>query len=168
MLGSGGPELLGDAGRLVIRPSGTEPLIRVMAEAENEAVLREVITRSLEHAGHRVDRASSVRQADQVLWYAPPNLGWDLAATVAAVLLDTEAQRSVPQAGDGRLREPRRALNLPADLLDRGAEFLGGGMDGAEPHHRGVGPELRRRHGIERTCPLNWTAADLSDRLTRH
>ena len=31
------------SGRLLIRKSGTEPLIRVMAEAEDETVLREVV-----------------------------------------------------------------------------------------------------------------------------
>jgi phosphoglucosamine mutase len=31
---------LGDRGRILIRPSGTEPLLRVMVEAENEAVAR--------------------------------------------------------------------------------------------------------------------------------
>jgi phosphoglucosamine mutase len=30
-------------GRLLIRKSGTEPLIRVMAECEDEALLREVV-----------------------------------------------------------------------------------------------------------------------------
>ncbi len=35
---------------------------------------------------HRDGLSDSVRQADQVLWYAPPNLGWDLAATAARVL----------------------------------------------------------------------------------
>ena len=34
---------LADTGRVLIRKSGTEPLIRVMAEAEDEAVLREVV-----------------------------------------------------------------------------------------------------------------------------
>jgi phosphoglucosamine mutase len=34
---------LGAAGRLLIRRSGTEPLIRVMAECEDEGVLAEVV-----------------------------------------------------------------------------------------------------------------------------
>ncbi len=36
--------LLGNRGRLLIRPSGTEPLIRVMAECEDEALLHTVVT----------------------------------------------------------------------------------------------------------------------------
>ncbi|MEM9028782.1 MAG: phosphoglucosamine mutase [Pseudomonadota bacterium] len=34
---------LGDAGRLVIRPSGTEPVIRVMAEGDDEVLIRSVV-----------------------------------------------------------------------------------------------------------------------------
>ena len=34
---------LGVQGRLVIRPSGTEPLIRVMAEGDNDAVVTQVV-----------------------------------------------------------------------------------------------------------------------------
>ncbi|MEN0079319.1 MAG: phosphoglucosamine mutase, partial [Pseudomonadota bacterium] len=34
---------LGEQGRLLIRKSGTEPLIRVMAEAEDEALMTEVV-----------------------------------------------------------------------------------------------------------------------------
>ena len=34
---------LNGSGRVLIRKSGTEPLIRVMAEAEDEVVLREVV-----------------------------------------------------------------------------------------------------------------------------
>jgi len=32
---------------------------------------------------HRDGLPESVRQADQVVWYAPANLGWDLGATAA-------------------------------------------------------------------------------------
>ncbi|MEO0670523.1 MAG: phosphoglucosamine mutase [Pseudomonadota bacterium] len=34
---------LGNAGRLVIRPSGTEPVIRVMAEGDDETLIRDVV-----------------------------------------------------------------------------------------------------------------------------
>ena len=34
---------LGNRGRLLVRKSGTEPLIRVMAECEDEALLAEVV-----------------------------------------------------------------------------------------------------------------------------
>jgi phosphoglucosamine mutase len=35
---------LGKSGRLVIRPSGTEPLIRVMAEGQDEFMVRKIVT----------------------------------------------------------------------------------------------------------------------------
>jgi phosphoglucosamine mutase len=34
---------LGNQGRLVIRPSGTEPLIRVMAEGDDAYVVNEIV-----------------------------------------------------------------------------------------------------------------------------
>jgi phosphoglucosamine mutase len=37
-------ERLRGRGRLVVRPSGTEPLIRIMVEAEDEALLEDVLT----------------------------------------------------------------------------------------------------------------------------
>jgi phosphoglucosamine mutase len=36
-------ERLGSRGRILIRASGTEPLIRVMAEAEDEALVTETV-----------------------------------------------------------------------------------------------------------------------------
>ena len=38
-----GKSRLGKSGRLVIRPSGTEPLIRIMAEGDDEALVRAVV-----------------------------------------------------------------------------------------------------------------------------
>jgi phosphoglucosamine mutase len=38
-----GRSRLGETGRLVIRPSGTEPLIRVMAESDDETLVHEVV-----------------------------------------------------------------------------------------------------------------------------
>lgn len=40
---SAGQEKLGDNGRLVIRKSGTEPVIRVMAEGEDEALIAQIV-----------------------------------------------------------------------------------------------------------------------------
>ncbi|MGV8637313.1 UDP-N-acetylmuramate:L-alanyl-gamma-D-glutamyl-meso-diaminopimelate ligase, partial [Pseudomonas aeruginosa] len=39
---------------------------------------------------HRDGLPDSVRQADQVLWYTPPNLGWDLAATAAQCAIPSQ------------------------------------------------------------------------------
>ena len=36
--------LLGDRGRLIIRPSGTEPVIRVMGEAEDKALVDSLVS----------------------------------------------------------------------------------------------------------------------------
>ena len=38
-----GKSKLGKSGRLVIRPSGTEPLIRVMAEGDDEKLVKTVV-----------------------------------------------------------------------------------------------------------------------------
>jgi len=43
---------LADRGRLVVRPSGTEPVIRVMVEAEDEALVEEVLDRLAEAIEH--------------------------------------------------------------------------------------------------------------------
>ena len=39
---------------------------------------------------HRDGLPQSVVQADYVVWYAPANLGWDLAATVASSPVPTK------------------------------------------------------------------------------
>jgi phosphoglucosamine mutase len=50
-----GKERLGQSGRLVIRPSGTEPVIRVMAEGDDERLVQQVVG----------DIAEAVRKAAQ-------------------------------------------------------------------------------------------------------
>ncbi|UCJ18435.1 UDP-N-acetylmuramate:L-alanyl-gamma-D-glutamyl-meso-diaminopimelate ligase [Pseudomonas sp. MM211] len=45
---------------------------------------------SMKLGAHRDGLAHSAVQADAVFWYAPPNLGWDLAATVAGASNPTQ------------------------------------------------------------------------------
>jgi phosphoglucosamine mutase len=49
---TGGETRLGTTGRLVIRKSGTEPVIRVMAEGEDEVLIASVIDEICEAIGH--------------------------------------------------------------------------------------------------------------------
>jgi UDP-N-acetylmuramate: L-alanyl-gamma-D-glutamyl-meso-diaminopimelate ligase len=52
---------------------GEAPVIAVIEPRSN----------SMKLGAHRAGLPESVNDADQVIWYAPPNLGWDLAGTAA-------------------------------------------------------------------------------------
>jgi UDP-N-acetylmuramate: L-alanyl-gamma-D-glutamyl-meso-diaminopimelate ligase len=52
---------------------------------------------SMKLGAHRAGLPESVAQADQVFWYAPANLGWDLAATVASSTVPTQVCDSLEQ-----------------------------------------------------------------------
>ncbi|MBA1275559.1 UDP-N-acetylmuramate:L-alanyl-gamma-D-glutamyl-meso-diaminopimelate ligase [Stutzerimonas azotifigens] len=58
---------------------GDAPIIAVVEPRSN----------SMKLGAHREGLAESVALADQAIWYAPPNLGWDLAATVAGSPVET-------------------------------------------------------------------------------
>lgn len=97
---------------------------------------------SMKLGAHRDGLPDSVRQADQVLWYAPPNLGWDLAATARA-MRDTVAGLRYP-GGDHRAGAPagqarrasgdheQRRLRRLARQAGRGAGRVRGAMSGPE------------------------------------
>ncbi|KHL70846.1 UDP-N-acetylmuramate:L-alanyl-gamma-D-glutamyl-meso-diaminopimelate ligase [Pseudomonas flexibilis] len=53
---------------------GEAPIVAVIEPRSN----------SMKLGAHRDGLPESVAQADQVIWYAPANLGWDLGATAAA------------------------------------------------------------------------------------
>lgn len=56
---------------------------------------------SMKLGAHRDGLPESVVQADNVFWYAPPNLGWDLAATVASSSVPTQVCDSLEAIIDG-------------------------------------------------------------------
>ena len=56
---------------------------------------------SMKLGAHRDGLAESAVQADAVFWYAPPNLGWDLAATVAAASNPTQVCDSLEAIIEG-------------------------------------------------------------------
>jgi UDP-N-acetylmuramate: L-alanyl-gamma-D-glutamyl-meso-diaminopimelate ligase len=56
---------------------------------------------SMKLGAHRAGLPESVQQADSVYWYAPANLGWDLAATVASSSVPTQVCDSVEAIIDG-------------------------------------------------------------------
>src|SRR5690606_18544637 len=62
------------------RIGSATPLIAVIEPRSN----------SMKLGAHRDGLAGSVSQADQVFWYAPPNLGCDLAAAVAGSTVPTQ------------------------------------------------------------------------------
>ncbi len=63
---------------------------------------------SMKLGAHREGLAPSTALADHVFWYAPDNLGWDLAATVANALVPTQVCNSLDDiiAGVVALAQP--------------------------------------------------------------
>ncbi len=56
---------------------------------------------SMKLGAHRAGLPESVQQADSVYWYAPANLGWDLAATVASSSVPTQVCDSLEAIIEG-------------------------------------------------------------------
>ena len=71
-------------GDMVHQPVGSLGYgLRKRVGAAQVVAVIEPRSNSMKLGAHRDGLADSVVQADQVFWYAPANLGWDLAATVA-------------------------------------------------------------------------------------
>lgn len=70
---------------------GDAPVIAVVEPRSN----------SMKLGAHRDGLPESVVQADNVFWYAPPNLGWDLAATVASSTVPTQVCDSLESIIEG-------------------------------------------------------------------
>jgi len=70
---------------------GDAPVIAVVEPRSN----------SMKLGAHRDGLPDSVVQADNVFWYAPPNLGWDLAATVASSTVPTQVCDSLESIIEG-------------------------------------------------------------------
>jgi UDP-N-acetylmuramate: L-alanyl-gamma-D-glutamyl-meso-diaminopimelate ligase len=83
---------------------GTAQLIAVIEPRSN----------SMKLGAHRAGLPNSVQQADQVFWYAPENLGWDLAAAVASSTVPTQVCASLEQiiAGVQALAAPGTQIVL--------------------------------------------------------
>jgi UDP-N-acetylmuramate: L-alanyl-gamma-D-glutamyl-meso-diaminopimelate ligase len=56
---------------------------------------------SMKLGAHRDGLAESAEQADAVFWYAPPSLGWDLAASVAGARTETRVCDSLEAIIEG-------------------------------------------------------------------
>ncbi len=103
---------------------GVAPVIAVIEPRSN----------SMKLGAHRDGLPESVNDADQVIWYAPANLGWDLAATAAkckvpsvvADSLDAIIERVKGQARPHpRGDHEQRRLRWPARQAGRGPEVSG-------------------------------------------
>ncbi|WP_295460270.1 UDP-N-acetylmuramate:L-alanyl-gamma-D-glutamyl-meso-diaminopimelate ligase [uncultured Pseudomonas sp.] len=58
--------------------------LRARVGGERIIAVIEPRSNSMKLGAHRDGLPASVSEADSVVWYAPPNLGWDLAGTAAA------------------------------------------------------------------------------------
>ncbi|WP_295517791.1 UDP-N-acetylmuramate:L-alanyl-gamma-D-glutamyl-meso-diaminopimelate ligase [uncultured Pseudomonas sp.] len=58
--------------------------LRARVGGERIIAVIEPRSNSMKLGAHRDGLPASVTEADSVVWYAPPNLGWDLAGTAAA------------------------------------------------------------------------------------
>lgn len=98
---------------------GDAPVIAVIEPRSN----------SMKLGAHRDGLPESVKLADQVFWYAPPNLGWDLVATVAGSSVPTRVCDSLEAIIEGV-----KALAVPGTQVVIMSNGGFGGLHGKLAH----------------------------------
>jgi UDP-N-acetylmuramate: L-alanyl-gamma-D-glutamyl-meso-diaminopimelate ligase len=78
---------------------GEAPVIAVIEPRSN----------SMKLGAHRDGLPESVNDADQVIWYAPANLGWDLAATAAQCKVPSVVADASKRSSNASRARPARA-----------------------------------------------------------
>lgn len=109
--------------------------LRNQVGGERIVAVIEPRSNSMKLGAHRAGLAPSTAAADQVYWYAPPNLGWNLAAAVADAPVATsvcadldELERLLLQPGAGRTHVVLMSNGGFGGLSQRLAARLGGGQ----------------------------------------
>jgi UDP-N-acetylmuramate-alanine ligase len=103
---------------------------------------------------HRDGLPESVVQADSVYWYAPPNLGWDLAGTVASSTVPTQVCDSLEAIIAGVKAEA--APGTQVVVMSNGGF---GGLHGKLAKPRYWGKNYGASIGWPRSTSLAWVVA---------
>ncbi len=112
-------------GRLVIRPSGTEPVIRVMAEGDDQAQVEQVVDAICEAAGQRFDCTSSSRPGRAESARGPACWCRSRYRTLAGVLRN----RPNPSSCRGHGSQSTALIRLSLDDSDAASDAWEGSAD---------------------------------------
>ncbi len=96
-------------------PTAIETTLQGMRRAVGEAriiVLLEPRSNTMRGGQHRAALPASVAEADQVFWYQPPGLDWDLEDVIAASPVSTSLARDI-----GALAADVAAMSRPGDHI---------------------------------------------------
>lgn len=131
---------------------GDEQIIAVIEPRSN----------SMKLGAHRDGLAESAQQANAVFWYAPPNLGWDLAATVAGATNPTQVCDSLEAIIEGVKARVRPGTQVVI-MSNGGFGGLHGKLAAALSGTKSEGHSDRnglRSSGNDNVIPGPWGAGD--------